>query len=377
MKFSPVIDNNVNGFWEYLPRNYTIDLNEKYPLLIFFHGYGDSGSTPDSATLSKVLMAGTPRLIKNGQFPESFTVAGKTYRFLVISPQIKNGFDDATRSSNVAPSTVDAIIEYAKRTYRVDQNRIYICGLSMGGGIAWDYVGSSVAAASKVAAIGVAAGASDIDTTESNNIALSNLAVLATHNIVDNLIPFTRTVENVIKIKESKRKIREKKEKNLGQSAQDSTDVDPAAFLFATPGTGTLEPDPHNAWSRTFEDLQAGTTLGGNLRDSIGISVYEWLLAYDRSEQSTLPVAWESFSLQELDNLVVIKWATSMELNVSRFIVEKSRDGLNWMEMVTVAPRQDGGTLKMYSVADNSPYSDNSFYRVKQIDKDVRLLILP
>src|SRR4028118_1267130 len=143
-------------------------------------------------------MAGTPRLIKNGQFPESFTVAGKTYRFLVISPQIKNGFDDATRSSNVAPSTVDAIIEYAKRTYRVDQNRIYICGLSMGGGIAWDYVGSSVAAANKVAAIGVAAGASDIDTTESNNIALSNLAVLATHNIVDNLIPFTRTVENVI-----------------------------------------------------------------------------------------------------------------------------------------------------------------------------------
>lgn len=371
VKFNSLGDNNINGFWEYLPRNYDIDINQKYPLLIFFHGYGDSGSTPDSATLNKVLNAGTPKLISTGQFPESFNVDGKVHKFIVISPQIKNGFDDPTRSSNVAASTVDAIIEYAKTAYRVDPSRVYICGLSMGGGIAWDYAGSSVAAANKLAAIGVAAGATDIDTSESNNIAASGLPVMATHNTVDVLILYTRTLANIAKLKASIQKLKNSVQPNI-TSAQDTTatGIDPVAVYWTTPGVGTMGADSHNVWSRTFEDMQAGSTTGGNLKDTLGINVYEWLLKYDRSNNSTLPVAWESFSILETNSSVLIQWVTSRELNVRNFTVEKSRDGVNWIALTTLLPGQSAGTLKSYSYSDNEPYPATSFYRIKQIDVD-------
>lgn len=374
VKFNSLNDNNINGFWEYLPRNYDIDINQKYPLLIFFHGYGDSGSTPDSATLKKVLNAGTPRLISTGQFPDSFNVDGKVHKFIVISPQIKNGFDDTNRSSNVAPSTVNGIIEYAKTAYRVDPSRVYICGLSMGGGIVWDYAGSSVTAANKLAAISIAAGASDIDTLKSDNIAASGLPVMATHNTVDVLILPVRTIANIAKVKASIQKIKNSVQPNF-TNAQDTTaaGVEPVAVYWTSPGAGTMGVDSHNVWSRTFEDMQAGSTTGGNLKDSLGINVYEWLLKYERIDKSTLPVAWESFSIQETNSSVLIQWATSRELNVRSFIVEKSRDGINWLELATLLPRQSTGTLKLYSYNDNEPYPATSFYRIKQVDIDNKI----
>lgn len=373
IKFNSLNDNNINGFWEYLPRDYDIDINQSYPLLIFFHGYGDSGSTPDSATLAKVLNAGTPRLITTGQFPESFNVDGKVYKFIVISPQIKNGFDDPTRSSNVAPSTVDAVIEYAKTAYRVDPSRVYICGLSMGGGIAWDYAGSSVAAANKLAAVGIAAGASDIDTVESNNIAASGLPIMATHNTVDMLILHTRTQANIARVKASIQKLKNSVQPGV-TNAQDSTvtGIDPLAIYWTTPG-GPMGLDSHNVWSRTFEDMQEGSTAGGNLRDSLGINIYEWLLKYDRSNNSTLPVAWESFSILETNSSVLIQWITSRELYVKSFVVEKSRDGVNWTTLATLLPRQSTGTLKSYSYSDHEPYPATSFYRIKQVDNDDKI----
>jgi len=372
IKFSPFIDNNVNGFWEYLPRNYSADINQKYPLLIFLHGYGDSGSTPDSATLRKVLNAGTPRLIATGQFPDSFNVDGKVHKFIVISPQIKNGFNDSTRSSNVTPSSVNAIIEYAKTAYRVDPLRIYLCGLSMGGGIVWDYAGSSVAAAKKLAAIGIAAGASDIDTLESDNIAASGLPVMATHNTVDVLILHTRTIANIAKVKESVKRLKGQTNVTSGQDTT-GTIVDPIALYWSTAGTGPQGLDSHNVWNRTFEDLQAGTTAGGNLKDSLGINVYEWLLKYDRSDNNTLPVAWESFSVLETNSSVLIQWVTSRELNVRNFVVEKSRDGVNWTALTTLLPLQSTATLKSYSYSDNEPYPATSFYRIKQVDVDNKI----
>ena len=42
-KFSPALHSNINGFWEYLPRDYDADISTSYPLLIYLHGAGDQG----------------------------------------------------------------------------------------------------------------------------------------------------------------------------------------------------------------------------------------------------------------------------------------------------------------------------------------------
>src|SRR4051812_5057540 len=70
-KFSPTLDPNINGFWEYLPRNYATDLSVSYPLIIYIHGAGDMGSALNLSTLSRVKRNGIAKIIDNGTFPDS------------------------------------------------------------------------------------------------------------------------------------------------------------------------------------------------------------------------------------------------------------------------------------------------------------------
>ncbi len=348
---SVFIDYNINGFWEYLPRNYVTDVNNKYPLLIYFHGLGDSGGTPDQNTLNQVLAAGPARLIYKGGFPDSFYVANRWHKFIVLAPQIKNGFDG--NSSKVEISSVNALIDYAKKSYRVDESRIYMCGLSMGGGITWDYAGSSVEASKRLAAVAIAAGASDLTAEEARNIASANLPIVATHNTVDNVISTERTRDNLEKINALPIK------------------PTPVAVYFNTPGKSVNGGnDNHNVWSRTFEDIRPQSTEGGNFRDTMGFTVYEWMLQNTRSTEGSLPVVWQNFSLQEVNNVVLVQWSTSQEVNVSKFIVERSNDGFTWAPIAELQPNRGNDSLKQYRYSDISPLPATSYYRIRQVDAD-------
>ena len=55
---------------------------------------------------------------------------------------------------------VDGVIEYAIKNYEVDKKRIYLTGLSMGGGAVWEYAGADLKYAKKLAAIVPICGAS-------------------------------------------------------------------------------------------------------------------------------------------------------------------------------------------------------------------------
>ena len=345
-RFTPALDANVNGFWEYLPRNYKIDLAQTYPLLIFIHGNGDSGSSPDTATLLKVLNAGTPKVIRNGNFPDSFFTGGKWYKFIVLAPQIKIGF--GTTSSIISPSTINALISYAKATYRIDTTRIYMGGLSMGGGATWNYAGSSPAVAKKLAAITVAAGAADLTLQEAGNIADANLPVMATHNTVDDVIAVERTRRNIQLIRSF------------------NPAVVPTAVYWTIPGTNN---NKHNVWGRTYEELVAGATPGGSLRDTLRTTVYEWMLQYARP-QSTLPLTWKNFQADAKNGAVFLRWETTQELNIRRYEAEKSRDGQTWEIFATLPPKTGADSVKQYTATDNTPYADLTYYRIKQIDLD-------
>lgn len=100
----------------YLPLDYDKDPAEKWPLVLFLHGAGECGTD-----LDKVKVHGPPKLIAQGkQFP-----------FIVVSPQ--------------CPSTKDwwsvdplvALLDEVEKTYRVDLDRVYLTGLSMGGYGTW------------------------------------------------------------------------------------------------------------------------------------------------------------------------------------------------------------------------------------------------
>jgi predicted peptidase len=103
------------NFLLYLPEGY--DLEERqWPLLLFLHGAGETGDM-----LEFVKKHGPPKMIEHGyKFP-----------FIVVSPQCP---DDQTWTVEV----LDMLLDEMVRLYRVDTDRLYITGISMGGTATWD-----------------------------------------------------------------------------------------------------------------------------------------------------------------------------------------------------------------------------------------------
>jgi dienelactone hydrolase len=174
------INEMINGYIEVLPLDYNSNLGRKFPLIIFLEGQAQFGD--GSANELKELYGvneGTvmlPDLVKNGQFTNTYSD-----EFVVIIPQVRaqvqNGRPDALKMAS--PEEVNDIISYALQNYRVDVTRIYLMGLSIGGGSAWNYAGYSFAYSSRVAAIVPFAGASNLwdDHSRVSNIAAGQLPV--------------------------------------------------------------------------------------------------------------------------------------------------------------------------------------------------------
>ncbi len=98
----------------YTPPDYTGD--EPYPLMIFLHGAGERGDD-----LELVKKHGPPMEIE----------AGLEYPFIVVSPQVEEG-------EWWSPSTVIWILNELKAKMNIDEDRVYLTGLSMGGYGSWD-----------------------------------------------------------------------------------------------------------------------------------------------------------------------------------------------------------------------------------------------
>jgi predicted peptidase len=115
-------------YWLYLPTEY--DANKDHlPVVLFLHGLGERGDN-----LNRVAAIGLPRLIKNG----------KHFSFIMVAPQCPN--DGSFRDNNATPAprefwwmpgSVDKaknVVDQVKAMLgRVDEDRVYVTGLSMGG----------------------------------------------------------------------------------------------------------------------------------------------------------------------------------------------------------------------------------------------------
>lgn len=110
------VKNASNRYLVYLPEGYD-SLVKSYPLMIFLHGSGERGSN-----LELVKKHGPPKLAEEGQkFP-----------FILIAPQCaENDWWQAAQ--------IKLILDDVKKKYHVDNDRIYITGLSMGAYGAWDF----------------------------------------------------------------------------------------------------------------------------------------------------------------------------------------------------------------------------------------------
>lgn len=236
---------NITGYYEYLPADYATT-TKKYPVIIFAHGVGELAGAGLTTPLSAVLRNGPPKLINEGKFPASVTSNGQSYSFIVISPQFITwpGGND-----------VHELLAYLKTIYRIDESRVYMTGLSMGGGVAWGVISENPDKAKLFAAAVMVCGAwnpNDAPRTPSlqANIASINMPVFATHNDRDPTVPLKYSQDWVNGI-------------NAIVPA-----ANPKALLTIFSSTS------HDAWSRTYDP---------NYKDpQTGLNVYEWMLQYTR-----------------------------------------------------------------------------------------------
>ncbi len=233
-----------NAYYEYLPQGYDPNGTAKYPLIVFIHGMGELGAGT-SSTIQAVLNNGTPRQIYQGVFPTSFTVNGVVTKPIVISPQ----FTEWPWASDI-----NTLLDYLVTNYKVDIKRIYLTGLSMGGGVIWDYVNFSAAYANRIAAIVPICGASWPNQNGANIIAAANIAIWATHNDGDPTVTVNNTINFV----------------NYVNAAP----IAPTPLAKKTIFSSTS----HDAWSRTY-DL--------NFKEN-NLNVYEWMLGFSKNAVTNL-----------------------------------------------------------------------------------------
>lgn len=116
----------------WLPANYATS-NRSYPLIIFLHGSGETGTT--ITDLNKLLNHSLPNRIANGWDPVAVNPrTGIQDSFIVVSPQASSWSYSYTELKFMLPAIL------AK--YRVNTNRIYLTGLSAGGGGVFSTFGS-------------------------------------------------------------------------------------------------------------------------------------------------------------------------------------------------------------------------------------------
>lgn len=138
------------GFYEYKPVDYDADPTKKYPLIIFLHGIGERGN--GTTDLPMILANGIPKYINAGHTMTFTSLSGQQETFLVLSPQLRSS---AWAWENIY---TDEMLKYAKQNLRIDTNRIYLTGLSLGGGGTWKYVSNSLNNAKQFAAIATVCG---------------------------------------------------------------------------------------------------------------------------------------------------------------------------------------------------------------------------
>jgi len=111
-----------------LPADYEKQPDAKWPLVLFLHGGGERGDD-----LEKVKVHGPPKL----------SAAGKDLPYVLVSPQ-------CPAEERWNPHDLAKLVDSVANTHRVDRRRLYVTGLSLGGGGTWslltEYPGKFAAA---------------------------------------------------------------------------------------------------------------------------------------------------------------------------------------------------------------------------------------
>lgn len=169
------------GYLQYLPDGYTSG-SKKFPLVISLHGIREKGTSSTNRAhvlkdLDKVANVGMPKYVKQG----------KKFPFVLISPQLKGNH------GSWSPDFVMEVLKYVKQDLRIDEERIYLTGLSLGGYGVWKTAGEYPGVFAAIAPICPGGNA----LSQANAIAAANVAAWGFHGSSDHIVSHTVTTNMI------------------------------------------------------------------------------------------------------------------------------------------------------------------------------------
>jgi len=182
--------NTVYRYLLYLPKDYRKQPSRKWPLLVYLHGKSCRGYN-----LEKLKRYGLPYLVSEGwNFP-----------FIIVSPQCPP--DRIWNTDDWFPSLYKGL----PSKYRIDRNRIYLTGMSMGGSGVWmlaikhpEYFAAAIPLCG---------------TWRTKNIkAMKNIPVWAFHGALDRIVYPRETEKMVHALRKAGGKVRYSKLEGKGHS---------------------------------------------------------------------------------------------------------------------------------------------------------------
>jgi hypothetical protein len=114
----------------------------------------------------------------------------------------------------------------------------------------------------------------------------------------------------------------------------------------------------NGATSATYQPTQTGDySVKVTVQDGITITsqIYQF---------NTLPIKLKDFVAVKRSNGVLVKWTTLSETNNKKFVVERAKDGQNFIPIAEVSPN----LARYYSVLDKAPALGINYYKLTQYD---------
>jgi predicted peptidase len=158
----------------YLPPAYEKD-NKEWPLVLFLHGSGERGED-----LNFVKRLGPPMLVEQG----------KDFPFILISPQCQLG-------RRWDPLALTTLLDEVEKNYRIDKNRVYVTGLSMGGEGTWKLAFAEPYLFAAIAPVCGRTGSYYLDACD-----IKNLPIWVFHGAKDDVVSISESERIVKALKE-------------------------------------------------------------------------------------------------------------------------------------------------------------------------------
>lgn len=401
----------VQGYLEYLPSGYNLPANstKRYPLIIYVPGCGEvhdgrvythnNGSPNWNYGIFRLMKTdgGTeqfrslPReLVRNGDYFSAIPLKtpGQVYNpttgpkqgvivMCLMTSHRTAGVCGAQNTTYYVANQwdIDRAITLANRLYRVDNSKIYLTGMSAGGGVSYNYTSdaSNPQLARKIAGIVPVAAVEnlygDVDR-----------AAVTVNNGVNVMAVVNRRDYNSSVIQNNRATIQAFE--SIPGVAPDQID----SSFFLLPGQNALSCCDHNAWTVAYQTRGTNGEIptqsnGSRLyvyTDPVSLekyTTYEWMIS--KQNLTLLPVTVSSFTATRENNGVKLAWSTATEINSDKFILERSTNGTSFSLLTEIAAAGNSNTAVKYSHLDaDLPQSTYVYYRLSQRDKNGKLQII-